>query len=99
MNHLQRLIALAAITTTSLSLTGCAAVLSGAMNSTTTDETVATKTAAYFSADRSHLKITDIHKGLLATNYKTTYKGTIYNCEIYYGSVSCSKPGEEDHPR
>lgn len=97
MNLSQRLISLTAITAT-LSLSGCAAVLSGAMNSATTDESVAAKTGAYFGADRAQIKITDINKQLLATSYKANYKGTIYNCEIRYGSVSCSKPGE-DFPR
>jgi len=97
MNHPRHLIACAAFTA-SLFLTGCAAVLSGAMNSTTNDETVAVKTAAYFSTDRAHVKITDISKQLLATSYKASYKGTVYNCEIRYGSVTCNKPGE-DYPR
>ena len=97
MNLSQRLIALTAITAT-LPLSGCAAVLSGAMNSATTDEAVATKTAAYFGADRIQIKITDINKQLFATSYKATYKGTMYNCSINYGTVSCGKPGE-DFPR
>lgn len=92
MNLSQRLVSLAAITAT-LSLSGCAAVLSGAMNSATTDEAVATKTAAYFGTDRAQIKITDINKQLFATNYKATYKGTMYNCSIYYGTVTCGKPG------
>ena len=90
----QRLISLTAVAV-SLSLSGCAAVLSGAMNGATTDEAVVTKTAAYFGADRAQIKITDINKQLLATSYKATYKGTMYNCSIYYGTVSCGKPGEE----
>ena len=92
MNLSQRLISLTVITAT-LSLSGCAAVLSGAMNSATTDETVATKTAAYFGTDRMQVTITDINKQLFATSYKATYKGTMYNCSIYYGTVSCGKPG------
>jgi uncharacterized protein YceK len=68
----QRLISLTAVTV-SLSLSGCAAVLSGAMNGATTDEAVVTKTAAYFGADRAQIKITDINKQLLATSYKATY--------------------------
>jgi hypothetical protein len=94
MNLSQRLISLTAVTAT-LSLSGCAAVLSGAMNSTTADKTLATKTAAYFGADQAQIKITDINKQLLATSYKATYKGTMYNCSIYYGTVSCGKPGED----
>lgn len=92
MNFFQRLISLTAITAT-LSLSGCAAVLSGAMNSATTDEAVATKTASYFGSDRSQIKITDINKQLFATSYKATYKGALYNCSISYGTVSCGKPG------
>jgi len=98
MHHAPRLIAVAVITSI-VFLPGCAAILSGAMNSTTTDETVAVKTAAYFSADRAQIKITDIDKQLLATNYKAIYKGTVYNCAIHYGSVSCLKPGEDHHSR
>jgi hypothetical protein len=97
MNLSQRLISLTVITA-ALSLSGCAAVLSGAMNSATTDDAVATKTAAYFGANPAQIKITDINKQLLATSYKANYKGMLYNCEIRYGSVSCSKPGE-DFPR
>ena len=94
MNLSQRLISLTVITAT-LSLSGCAAVLSGAMNSATTDEAVATKTAAYFGTDRMQVKITDINKQLFATSYKATYKGTMYNCSIYYGTVSCGRPGDD----
>lgn len=94
MNLSQRLISLTVVTA-ALSLSGCAAVLSGAMNSATTDEAVVTKTAAYFGADRAQIRITDINKQLLATRYKAIYKGTMYNCSIYYGTVSCGKPGED----
>ena len=94
MNLSQRLISLTAVTA-ALSQSGCAAVLSGAMNSATTDEAVVTKTAAYFGADRAQIRITDINKQLLATSYKATYKGTMYNCSIYYGTVSCGKLGED----
>ena len=94
MNLSQRLISLTVVTA-ALSLSGCAAVLSGAMISATTDEAVIAKTAAYFGADRAQIRITDINKQLLATSYKATYKGTMYNCSIYYGTVSCGKPGED----
>jgi hypothetical protein len=94
MNLSQRLISLTAVTA-ALSLSGCAAVLSGAMNSATTDQTLATKTAAYFGAEQAQIKITDINKQMLATSYKASYRGTMYNCSIYYGTVSCGKPGED----
>ena len=97
MNFSQRLVSLAAITAT-LSLSGCAAV-AGVMNGATNEEAVATKTAAYFSTDRAHINVTDIGGWLHETTYKATYKNTTYNCSIVYGSVICTKPGEDFHSR
>lgn len=89
---IQRSIALAAAAS-GLLLAGCAPMISGVMNATTTDADVATKTAAYFGAKPEQIKITNINKQALATDYQTTYKGVLYNCTIYYGAVTCKKPG------
>ena len=74
-------------------LTACAPMISGVMNASTTDADVAAKTAAYFAAKPEQIKITNINKQALATDYQTTYKGVLYNCTLYYGSVTCKKPG------
>lgn len=77
-----------------LFLTGCAPMISGVMNATTTESDVATKTADYFGAKPDQIKIANINKQALSTNYQTTYKGKLYNCTLYYGAVTCKKPGE-----
>ncbi|MDO5693517.1 MAG: hypothetical protein Q4G70_13765 [Pseudomonadota bacterium] len=75
------------------SLAGCAPMLSGAMNAGTTEADVLAKTAAHFGAKPEEVKISAVDKQLLATDYKATYKGVLYNCTLYYGSVTCKKPG------
>lgn len=95
MNLFRRAVALTVIAA-SLSLSGCAAV-AGVMNGASNEEAVATKTAAYFNTDRAHIKVTDIGGWLHETTYKAAYKNTIYNCSIVYGSVICTKPGEDFH--
>jgi hypothetical protein len=77
-----------------LAFVGCAPMVSGAMNASITEADVMSKTAKYFGAKQKDIKVTDIDKGALATNYKTTYKGKLYNCSIYYGQVKCQRPGE-----
>lgn len=71
----------------------CAAMISGAMNASVTDDEVMAKTAQYFSVNPDKLQVTNIAKGLLATEYKATVNGEVYNCQIYYGAVGCEKPG------
>lgn len=75
------------------SLSGCAPLVSGAMNASLSDEDVVVKTADYFGAQQKSIKVSNIEKGALTTNYKVNYKNTLYNCSIYYGSVTCKKPG------
>ncbi len=72
----------------------CAPIISGSMNASLTEDDVIRKTAGYFDTDPEELEIKNINKELLYTTYKTTYKGTLYNCRIYYGAVSCLRPGE-----
>jgi len=79
---------------TLLALGACAPILSGAQNAGTTQDTVRTETAEYFGVSRGAVRISDYEKGLLATNYKATVGGTLYNCNYYYLSVNCARPGE-----
>jgi hypothetical protein len=74
-------------------LSGCAPIISGAMNITVTDQTVLDKTAAYFGVQSSEIKVSEINKSALDTSYKVVYKKTLYNCYIYYGAVTCKQPG------
>lgn len=90
--HIHRTLTLAAVVGSAL-LTACAPMISGVMNATTTEADVTTKTAAYFGAKPEQIKITGLTKHALATDYQTTYKGVLYNCTLYYGSVTCKKPG------
>lgn len=73
--------------------TACAAMVSGAMNASVTEDEVRTKTAQYFSVAPDKVLVTNIAKGLLATEYKAMVADEIYNCQMYYGAVSCKKPG------
>lgn len=76
-----------------LIFTGCAPMISGAMNASLNEKDVSTKTAAYFGTQEQKINITNLNKGALQTSYKATYKKTLYNCTIYYGEVSCKQPG------
>ncbi len=72
----------------------CAPMISGSMNASLTENDIIRKTADYFDADPEEIEIKKINKELLSTTYKTTYRDTLYNCRIYYGAVSCLRPGE-----
>jgi hypothetical protein len=72
---------------------GCAPIVSGVMNATTTDADVLSKTALYFDAKPQSVTISGIDKQALATLYRATYKGVTYNCKLYYGEVNCRRPG------
>lgn len=84
---------LAIVCTFGVIASGCAPMISGAMNLTVTDETVIEKTVSYFGTNSGEVKISDINKNALDTSYKAVYKKTLYNCNIYYGSVTCKQPG------
>jgi len=77
-------------------LSGCAPIISGAMNATLDENAVIEKTAKYFGSSREKITISSIDKGALATSYKATYAGKIYNCSIYYGQVTCTQAGVQD---
>ncbi len=74
-------------------LSACAPMISGAMNAAITNQDVIDKTAKYFNVSSRDIKITDIEKNALSTDYKVGFKGKIYNCWVYYGDVSCKQPG------
>lgn len=74
-------------------ISGCAPMISGAMNTIVDENAVYEKTAKYFGVTRKDIKISSIEKGALATSYQTRYAGNLYNCSIYYGEVNCKKPG------
>ncbi|MES2877488.1 MAG: peptidoglycan-binding domain-containing protein [Pseudomonadota bacterium] len=72
---------------------GCAPLISGAMNVAVDENSIHEKTASYFGVPRESIKISSIEKGALSTSFRTTYLGKMYNCSIYYGDVNCSQPG------
>lgn len=74
-------------------LSGCAPMIAASMAASTTDNDVFEKTATYFGTSRDNLVISAIDHGALGTTYQTRYDGKFYNCKIYYGAVSCEKPG------
>jgi hypothetical protein len=76
-----------------LALNGCAPIISGAMNASTTEADVVNKTVAYFGAKPDEIQISNIEKHALDTTYKAVYRGVLYNCSIYYGAVNCKQPG------
>ena len=74
-------------------VSGCAPLISGAMNATLDENTIYEKTANYFNVDRKIIEIYSIKNDVLSTTYRTRYAGRIFNCSIYYGTVDCSQPG------
>lgn len=74
-------------------ITGCAPIISGAMNTMVDENAVFEKTAKYFGANRKDITISSIEKSALTTSYKTKYSGKLYNCTVYYGEVTCKQPG------
>lgn len=75
-------------------MSGCAPIVSSAMNVSVDEQEVRTKTAKYFGAPEDEIEITNYDKQLLATGYQTTYQGELFNCRVYYGSVDCARPGD-----
>ena len=90
---MKNIVRIAAIAVITVSVTGCAGVLSSVTNAKMDEKTAQTKTAAYFGASESQVKISNFSKNLLDTSYRAYYKGTLYNCNIQYGEVECRKPG------
>ncbi len=80
-----------------LSLSSCGVIIAGGMNAGIDDEKVLAMTAKYFGVEEKQIKVSNIEKQALSTTYRTIYKGTMYNCSIYTGTVKCSKPGS-DYP-
>jgi hypothetical protein len=74
-------------------LSGCAPMISGAMNTMVDENVVFERTAKYFGTTRKDITITSIEKGALSTTYQTRFEGKLYNCSIYYGEVTCKQPG------
>lgn len=74
-------------------MSGCAPLISGAMNAGVDDKAVAEKTAKYFGTSAQKLSISSVEKGALTTSYQARYAGKLYNCTIYYGEVDCKQPG------
>ncbi len=74
-------------------ISGCAPMISGAMNMSVTPEIVAQKTAKHFGVSESQIQITNLQKEALTTNYQVRTGGKLYNCSLYYGDVQCKQPG------
>ena len=90
-NNLPKVLTLTLLALTFLS--GCAPMISAAMNSGVTEDTVIEKTAKYFGTNRKNIVVSNVEKGALATSYQTRYSGKLYNCQVYYGEVTCKQPG------
>ena len=91
--HMGSIAKAASITSLAILFSGCAPMISGAMNMSVTPDVVAQKTAKYFSVAESSLQISNIEKQALATSYQVRNAGKLYNCTIYYGEVQCKQPG------
>ena len=76
-------------------LPGCAPMISGAMNASENEKSIACKTAEYFNTTVNEVEILNHENQVLSRSYQTKYKGNIYNCTLYYGVVKCSLPGHE----
>ena len=74
-------------------LSACAPMVSGTMNMGISQADVQNKTAQYFGVPSREIMVTNIDKGVLSTSYQARYAGKFFNCQIYYGEVSCRKPG------
>ena len=74
-------------------LSACGPMISGSMNAATTEQDVISKTAEYFGTSPGNVQISNVKKNMLNTTYRARYRGTLYNCQVYYGNVSCEKPG------
>ena len=74
-------------------ISGCAPMVSGAMNLSLDENSMLEKTASYFAVTRENIKLSSIDKGALSTSYQAQYLGKIYSCSIYYGAVNCNQPG------
>lgn len=73
--------------------TGCAPVLSGAMNMNMNESMASQKTAKYFGVAEKDVVVSQFEKGALNTTYQAKVGGKLYNCNIYYGDVQCKQPG------
>lgn len=71
---------------------GCAPMLSGAMNASLNNDDVIAKAAKFFSTSPDNVTVTSIEKNTLTTTYHAKHSGQDFDCQIYYGEVSC-KPG------
>ncbi|WP_404303466.1 hypothetical protein [Alicycliphilus denitrificans] len=80
---------LALVLVAAAGLQGCAAIVSGASNLGNNEETVNQKATDYFQAKPGEVKVTNIQKQALATDFRAQYKGKPYNCTVYYGNVKC----------
>lgn len=75
-----------------VAMTGCAPMMSGAMNVNMSEDLAATKTASYFGASKGDIVVSQFDKSALTSAWKATYQGKLYNCSIYYGEVTCKQP-------
>lgn len=91
MQKMKIIVRSAAILIAAVAVAGCAPMISGTMNLSVDEDVLQTKTAKYFNTDK--VKITDMDKQALSTSYRAQHKGINYNCKLYYGEVTCKRPG------
>ncbi len=87
------LVQLATLIAGTVFITGCAPMLSGAMNLQVDEASLLDKSASYFDTTREKIKVTSVEKGALSTSYQVKYSGKLYHCSVYYGAVQCDQPG------
>lgn len=76
------------------SLSGCSAVILGALANGGTDPASLRKaTASYFRVSQGSVRISEVRKSPLGTFYTARVSGRIYNCGVTFGAVDCKRPG------
>lgn len=85
----------AMVLSASILISGCAPIISGVMNASTSQDDVALKTAKYFGTSRENITISGIDKGALTTSYQAKVTDKNYACSIYYGEVGCKQSGTQ----
>lgn len=70
-------------------LSGCAPIISGAMNAGIDEGAIQEKTAKHFGLPKDQIVISSVQKSALSTTFQATAAGMLHNCSVYYGEVEC----------
>lgn len=72
-----------------LALQACDVVGPISSNAVLSDQTIANKTADYFSSTEAHVQVFGFERKREATRYQAAFQGNRYNCSIYMNQVRC----------